>query len=230
MIISLGSACKVREAIQRHMNLPSLETNIFDWVISNFDGILYFIRNIDTPLNKDDFYDTGQKCLSHRIVNHVNIRFDTLHDVIFDNIYESEVQKLVNKYNRRLKRLKNKILNNKTIHFIHLADCIYNHRIPSKNIYVPTIKEVLNFNKLINQINPNCDYYLHILIPPNNCIIYNTEYNYNKLEVDKLRCNNVFVYYLTQDITKEPYKDQCCHWSWYDVFDNIKLLTKQCKK
>lgn len=222
MIISLGCSCKVRDAIQRHIKDYSLETNMFDWVLSNFDSVLYFISNIDKPLITDDFYDTKTQCTTHRIVNHIKNRFDTLHDVDFDKPYETEICALIDKYNRRLSRLKNIILNNETKHFIHLVDCNYNFRTPDKDIHIPSIDDILTFNKLIHNINPNCIYYLHILIPPQNCKNYKKNFNYVKTDVEKLSGNNVFVYFLSQDETLDPGRDQQCrHWSWSDVFNNI---------
>jgi len=224
MIISLGNSCKVREAIQRYLGDSSLKSNFFDWVLSNFDSVLYFITNIHKPLIKDDFYDTEKECFTRRIVNHTNVRFDTFHDVVFDNPYEKEICELIEKYNRRLLRLKNIILNNEKKHFIHLVDCNYNFRTPDKNIHIPSIDDILTFNKLIHDINPNCIYYLHILIPPQNCKIYKTNFSYEKTDVEKLSSNNVFVYFLTQCETVEPYKEQCRHWSWFDVFNNIDII------
>jgi hypothetical protein len=66
-MISLGNSCKVKEAILRHIGKSSSETNMFDWVLSNFDSVLYFINNIDKPLIKDDFLDTKSKCQNHRM-------------------------------------------------------------------------------------------------------------------------------------------------------------------
>ena len=225
MIVSLGNCCKVREAIQRYIKKDSLETNMFDWVISNFNSVLYFIGNINKPLIKDDFYDTKSQCYTHRIVEHKYIRFETLHDVVFNNPYKTEILILLDKYNRRLKRLHEIILSNNKLHFIHLVDFIFNPKLPNKNIYIPSLEELTTFDKLIKNINPNCNYYLHILIPPHHCKIYQTNnLSYDKNEVEKLSSNNVFIYFLTQDETIEPYLWQCRHWSWSDVFENINKL------
>ena len=224
MIISLGNSCKVRAAIERYFRVNSLETNMFDWVLSNFDSVLYFLNNIDKPLVKNDFYDTNIECANHRRVFHVKIRFDTLHDVVFKNPYETEINNLIDKYNRRLIRLKNIILNSEKKHFIHLVDSIFNFRTPNKLIHIPSIDDILTFNQLILKINPNCVYYLHILIPPQNCKYYKTNYDYEKTEVEKLSSKNVFVYFLNEDITIDPVKDQCKHWSWHDVFENIDKI------
>jgi hypothetical protein len=116
------------------------------------------------------------------------------------------------------------ILSDETKHFIHLVDCNYNFRIPNKNIYIPNIQEIITFNQLILNINPNCIYYLHILIPPQECKIHKVNFTYNKTEVENLSSNNVFVYFLSQDETLDPYREQCRHWSWSDVFNNIDKI------
>jgi len=220
MIISLGNSCKVREAIQRYMKVDSLESTFFDWVLSNFLSVLYFIST-DTPLKESDFIKTEKQIGTHRIVHHTSARFETLHDVLFDADYEKEVTELAYKYNRRLTRFKNTISSNETIHFIHLADCEKNDRMPDKNIYVPTLEDIALFDTSIKKINPSCSYYLHIVLPPDNCIFYKKVFDYDKKECDKLISKNVFVHYLTQDVTKEPCREQCRHWSWNDVFDTI---------
>jgi hypothetical protein len=225
MIISLGSSCKVRQAIQRHIKDYNFPTNMFDWVISNFDTILYFISNIDKPLITDDFYDAKDQFNIHRRVNHTKIRFDTLHDAVFDNPCEKEIIAIVDKYNRRLSRLKNIILNNEKKHFIHLVDSNYNFRTPDKAIHIPCIEDILTFNKLIHNINPNCVYYLHILIPPQNCRVYNINFNYVKADVEKISSNNCILYFLSQSETSEtPDTGECRHWSWSDVFNNIDKI------
>ena len=74
---------------------------------------------------------------------------------------------------------------------------------------------------MIKAINPNCLYNLHILIPPHECKIYNTIWDYDKTQIDRLSSNNVFVYFLTHHDDIEPANVNCLHWSWSDVFKNI---------
>ena len=221
MIISLGNSCKVREAIQRFLNCDTLESNMFDWVFTNFSSILYFIENIDKPLIATDFYDTELKCFNHRGVNHCNLRFDTLHDINANESYEEQLPLFLEKYNRRLQRLKLHILSNEKIHFIHLVDCNYNFRLPDTKIYIPNLDEINLFDKFIKNINHQCIYYLHILIPPFECKIYNFSFTIDKEEINKLSINNVFVHYLTIDENVETSNEQCRHWSWSNVFDII---------
>jgi len=224
MLISLGSACKVRQAIQRKLATTSLETNMFDWVISNFESVLYFLQNIDTPITENDFYDTGKTCMEHKIVLHNKIRFESIHDCNINNTYENELPILLEKYNRRLNRLKNHILNinNEKINFIHLVDIIPNSKYPNKQLYIPNASQIEEFHNCIKKINPNCFCYLHILIPPVYCKYYNTSYIFNKNEVNALWNEKTYLHYLEQDESKEPWCDQCQHWSWENVFHFIE--------
>jgi len=219
-LISLGNSCKVREVIQRYQGTSSLETNMFDWVISNFDTVLYFMLNIYKPLIKDDFYDSKLHCLNHRRVHHGKILFESIHDVIFNNSYETEMNAFIDKYNRRLLRLKQLILSDKKIHFIHLVN--FN----GQNIDIPSVQNISIFNQLILQINPNCDYNLHILFPPQNCKLYKTIFEYNKTEIEKLSNKQVFIYFLSQNETDQPLTHQCLHWCWSIVFENIDKINK----
>jgi hypothetical protein len=223
MLISLGGSCKVREAIQRNLNQNSLETNMFDWVISNFDSVLYFLRNIDTPIVENDFYDTGNTCLHHKIIFHKTLRFDSIHDIDSNHIYENELPFFLEKYNRRLNRLKDNILNNKKINFIHLVDIFDNFRVPNQQIYIPSTYQIQEFHNYVKKINPDCICNLHILIPPVYCKFYNKSFTFNITEINKLYLiDKTYIHYLEQDENKNPSFDQCLHWSWEKVFQFIE--------
>jgi hypothetical protein len=235
MLFPLGSACKVRESIQRYLNVDSLQTNIFDWVSTNFDSIIYIISNINTPLKAKDFYefeDTENfyklnveylQSLKKRAVFHKNIRFDTLHDFPINKSYEESLPLFLERYNVRLNRLKTTIMQTENINFIHLLDIIPNHRIPNQNIYVPTVDQIYTFFQKIKKINIYCNCKLHILIPPFYCKHYKKNFIVDSLEIEKIKLiPNVFVHYLYQDEDVKPFHDQCCHWSWDEVYDSIE--------
>lgn len=233
MLISLGNSCKVRAAIYRHTTPSGWETNMFDWVISNFDSVLYFLKNIDKPINKDDFEDTGRLCGPHRIMRNKKIRFESVHDVQGDNPYDEEMQGFIAKYERRLRRLKGLIENEPEIHFLHLVDFIRDDLHLEKKIHIPTKEDIKEFHQAIKNINPNSKYYLHILIPPSHCKYYDGfqkfEFEYNKEEVNNLSSSlnnpkngNVLVHFLTQDENLEHHTHECRHWSWPDVFEVLK--------
>lgn len=223
MLFPLGSACKVRESIQRYLDVKSIETNLFDWMITNFDTILYFIENINTPIKPEDIFDTNNTCIDKRIILHKNARFESYHDFEASVSYEEQLQTVLNKYNRRLKRLKNIILSNEKIDFIHLFDMIDNYKLPDTSVYVPSIQEINRFFEAIKKINPYCNFNLHLLVPPNNCRHYNKHFHIDTDEVNKLKINNVFLHYLTQDYNVETMREKCNHWSWFDVYNKINL-------
>jgi hypothetical protein len=221
MILSLGNSCKVKEAIQRYTNVKS-QSQFFDWMLSNFDSVLYFMKNINTPIHGNNFYLTNEQYYEHKRLNHLHIRFDSLHDILCNQLYEIEKNKFIEKYNRRLIRFKNNIIDEKIIHFIHLVDFIPNPILSNKPIYIPTIEEIKLFDKYIKNINPTCNYYLHILIPPQNCKYYKYNFEYDKNEILQLSSKNIFIYFLSQDHSIDSCNEQCHHWSWSDVFENIK--------
>ena len=225
MLFPLGTSCKVRESIQRYLNVDSLKTNIFDWVFTNFESILYFIENIDTPFKEEDFYDANEICLDSRKVNHKFIRFDTLHDFSIYNSYEDGMELFLNKYNRRLKRLKETIMNNTTIDFIHLVDVNYNHRTPDEQLYIPNVEQIHKFFELIQKINNNCDFNLHILLPPEYCKFYNCNFIIHEDYIHNLKINdNVYIHFMYQDEEVDPVEHQCRHWSWMDVYHFINHI------
>lgn len=228
MLISLGSACKVRQAIQEHLNVDTLESNMFDWVISNFATVLYFIQHIDKPIIDSDFYDTNLSYHKNRLVNHTKLRFNTIHDCDPYQIYETELPLLVKKYNRRLIRLKNHILNEQQIDFIHLVDCEDNHNLSDTKLYIPSSEEVTSFFEGIRKINPMCNVRLHILLPPPNCRtakeFYNKSFVFVPSEIDKLANETTFIHYVEQDENVNTHGYVCKHWNWCKIFDFIDKM------
>ena len=222
MLFPLGSACKVREAIQRFLIKNSLETQMFDWVVSNFKTILYFIKNIDIPLTEDDFIDTNNQPHGHRIVHHKKVRFESIHDCNYQNSYEYELPLFLEKYNRRLNRLKSYIVNNEKIDFIHLLDMSMNDKNTNLQLYIPSVVEISEFFEAIQKINPFLHCNLHILVPPQHCMVYQTFFNYDVNQLELLKINpNIFIHFLSQDENREPHREQCQHWSWHEVFEKI---------
>lgn len=125
VFISLGTSCKVRESIDRYNGFRN-ETNFFDWVLSNFTTVLFVIQNIDHP----EMFLTANKFIknspssnnpTHYIANHVQLYFSSLHDFPVSIEYNDYMIPFLEKYKRRLLRLKNIIMNNNDIlHFIHM--------------------------------------------------------------------------------------------------------------
>jgi hypothetical protein len=84
VFISLGFACLVRQSIDI-FNGFRVETNFFDWLMTNFSTVLFVFQNIDNPssfLTHDKFTDKGiaDNNLAHRIVEHNELYLTSLHD------------------------------------------------------------------------------------------------------------------------------------------------------
>lgn len=219
MLFPLGSSCKLRHSIERFTN-EKRDTNLFDWVLTNFDTILYYLENIDEEIKSDDFYDSNTSIIENKIVNHKKIRFSSVDDFPLSKNYEDNMIKFIDTVNRRLKRFKSTILNSKNIDFIHTLDIEneynfhYNPEFRKSNIYIPTSNSVNKFINLIKKLNSKLIFTLHILIPPSSD-------NYHDLIKPLENINNVNVHYLTKDDNIDLFMYQCRHWSWNEVYTKI---------
>ena len=101
VFIPLGSACLVRQSIDKFFN-SGRPTNLFDWNITNFNTILYVIQNINKPFTSNDFYDMKQICpTNHRMASHKFLSFMIIHDFPTNKTYEEYMPEFLDKYNRR---------------------------------------------------------------------------------------------------------------------------------
>ena len=218
---SLGFACRVRESIQRYLKNNNQQSGFFDWAFVNFDTVLYFIDRIDIPLLPTDFHDKNEICNNHRVITHKYTFMVLLHDLDKNKTFETGINEVVDKYNRRLKRLKEKIMSTDKIDFVHLFSlCQLDPKLGSSKINIPTKDQINSFFKLIYNINPLCKLNLHLLVPPKDCNYTNERFTID-CNLDELIINdNVFIHYLSQDDTMEN-KNSCNHWSWYQVYDKI---------
>lgn len=211
MFISLGFACRVRESIDR-FNTFRLETNFFDWLLTNFTTVLFIIQHINHRerfLTADKFVYKGVSSnnLTHNTVDHSQLFFSSLHDFPVNVSVESYMPAFLEKYNRRLDRLKQLILNQKErIHFVHMI---------AFTMSIPTITDVYNFVMAIKEINPKCNYYLHFFVPPElHC-------EYNKINTLAI-CGNIKVHYLLSNGDKiQASNVQRTDLNWNDTYKHI---------
>lgn len=185
VFISLGTSCKVRESIDRYNGFRN-ETNFFDWILSNFITVLFVVEHIDNPdvfLTHDKFIKNhpSSNNPTHYIANHSQLYFSSLHDFPVDIEYNDYMISFLEKYKRRLLRLKNTIITNtEIIHFIHM--------IPFVSI-LPSIENIYFFIIYIQNISSSCRFYLHLLIPPELHVYAET--------IDTLSiCHNVKIHYM----------------------------------
>ena len=188
VFISLGFACLVRQSIDG-FNHYRVETNFFDWLMTNFSTVLLVFQNLDNPdkfLTTDKFIDKGilENNLTHRCVEHKQINFTSLHDFPAEQSYWDYVNTFIQKYSRRMARLKNIIqTSQEKINFIHYI------AFPN---YIPTIEEIYFFIIKVKEIKQNENFCLHLLIPP--------EIHHLMEKIDKLKiCNNVKIHYMISD-------------------------------
>lgn len=209
-LISLGSACKVRESIDR-FNGFRVETNFFDWLITNFSTVLFIIQNINNSSNfltKNKFVEKGifHNNLTHHTVDHKDLYFSSLHDFPINVDYNVYMDIFLEKYKRRLHRLKEIIMNKREkLHFIHMI--IFESMIPS-------IEEIYKFIMKIKEINPNCNFCLHLLIPP--------ELHYNSIKINSLViCSNVKAHYMLETLQNQPKNEQRLELNWTEIYTGI---------
>lgn len=210
-LISLGFACRVRESIDR-FNEFRVETNFFDWIMSNFSTVLYVFQNIDNPelfLTKNHFKGQApsENNKTHYIANHNQLYFMSLHDFPVEIPFNDYMPTFLETYKRRLLRLKNLILNStEKLHFIHMIGF---------EQAIPTIADIYYFVLAVQKINSNCKFYLHLLIPP--------EFHHKSTVITQLLiCGNIKVHYLTSNPSIEPNGQQRHDLNWSETYKHIQ--------
>jgi len=209
VFISLGFACLVRQSIDI-FNGFRVETNFFDWLMTNFTTVLFIIKNLDNPdsfLTHDRFTDKGMtdNNPTHRFVDHKELYMISLHDFPAEMDYWSYVQTFIEKYKRRMSRLKEMILTcQEKINFIHYIPY-------AKDI--PTLEQVYLFLMAIQGMNPYCNFCLHLLIPPE---LYSSHESINKLQIS----NNVRIHYMQSD--NQIINLQRTDLNWKEIYQHIQ--------
>lgn len=161
-VISLGSFCQVKHNIDIYFG--SSETNLFDWIITDFRAVLSIFNDFEGKLFvKENF--TRDNILMEKHPNlkieNKEIKFICIHDFNADHQnYELTIDRIIEKFLRRLERLKEYIINEENIHFVHILDHFH------LTEYIPKIDDILLFFSLLRKINDKNNIKLHILIPP----------------------------------------------------------------
>ena len=214
-VISLGCACcvvqNIHDNIYKHLGplyaQSGNKTNFFDWVITDFKGIVYLFENLvfrdDQFLSKKHFTSSdvyvspnklhGGWSSVYKKVENKEAKMIFLHDV--EKQYINIPNSFFEKYKRRFERLYYKLLENDIIHFIHCFDFQW------LSPYFPNKEEINTFFKCCKQINPTCNVQLYFLIHPN----YNNEEN-QKLFLEYTSIQNLNVFYLEDKGWKDDWK------------------------
>lgn len=220
-VISFGSAPKVRDSIDRYYGTDR-EINLFDSMICNFNTIHYFLKNMDKNLEENNFTDTG-KCLGdYRIVSFKETRYISISDFPSNLQFKDVLPKFVDTLNRRLKRLKNTISNSKQLDFIHLLDMDINYdfkenpTFPPSKIFIPSEKIINESLEIIKKINPNLNFTLHVLVPPN----YSEDNMFFLNSFKKIK--NLSLHYLIKNDSIDPHGSECRNWNWNNIYNLLK--------
>ena len=211
-LISLGNSCKVKESIDR-FNQVKEETNIFDWVISNFSSVVHIFNSLAHEQENELFHEN--KFINHGIcpnntINcaliHKDMQFQSIHDIHSDISYDLQKHAFIEKYRRRSRRLRETIQHYaQNIHFLYFI---------SFKESIPTINEIYHFIIYTQKMRGNLPFIIHILVPPefhcyrdviNTCII----------------TTNVNVVYMTLDPSIDSFKEQRRNLNWIDIYTSL---------
>lgn len=217
-VISLGHACQVKENINKYYkNLNNRETQIFDWLVTDFKTIIFILHELIKPtelLQRDKFTtdNVNMNCNCwvdgfHKI-EHISIKLISVHDFPITSTFCDTVDTFIETIHRRLDRLHGLITSNNVIHFIHMLD----HQFAA--CYVPTQKDICELFDIIKQINSTCQCHLHILIPP----------KYSDIQIKTIH-NNVYIYHLDDSNPNSEKIDwRNYNFNWDVVFKKIDII------
>ena len=211
-VISLGNSCKVRESIDR-FNSVKEETNIFDWVISDFSAVVYIFNAFengkeDELFHEDKFINNGicPNNTIHCALVHTDMQFHSIHDVHSNISYDLQKHEFIEKYRRRCRRLRETIQNYPhNIHFIYFI---------SFKETIPTINEIYFFIMSIKKLRGELPFVIHILVPPE-------FYCYQDTINSCMITNNVNVIYMTSDPSIDPFKEQRRDLNWSEIYNSF---------
>lgn len=214
-IISIGSACQVKFQIIKHHTKE--ETQFFDWLITDFKTVLFVLKNIDnrewiskTKFTDEPVFKEGRSWNpdNHKI-EHKDIKIISIHDFPSNIPYNDYMSEFLQKYKRRLKRLKLCIKDkSQNIHIVHCIDHQYTEG------YIPTQQDMHELFNTLHNIKNNNNVFVHIAIPP----------KFNYIDTTHLKINDrVFIYYLKVN-DSIPSSWENSNFNWDIIFDNIKKI------
>ena len=211
-LISLGNSCKVRESIDRFNHIKE-ETNIFDWVISNFSSVVHVFNSLahyqENELFHENKFINNGICPNNTIncaLIHKDMQFQSIHDIHSNISYDLQKDEFIEKYRRRSKRLRETLQHcTENIHFLYFI---------SFKESIPTIHEIYYFIISTQKMRGSLPFIIHILVPP--------EFHCYQDVINKcVITNNVDVVYMTSDPSIDSFKEQRRNLNWIDIY---KLL------
>ena len=149
MYISIGSDCVIKKRLEEFYYGTKQVSHMFDWVLSDMNAVSYLLRNSECI--KDENFEIITKTVEgYYVVKHKYCYFVSLHDADVRWGEDSAIYEVVQKYSRRINRLK-ECIKNDIITFIGIYDD-YNP-IHEGNMK-PSVEDVMDFFRTLNDINP----------------------------------------------------------------------------
>ena len=212
MFLSIGSNCSPKENIKNF--ICNAETNFFDYTYEDFNCVVNIFQNINNPnifLEPSNFL-----CIQNNIV-HKSLKFLSIHDKPHNKTFEEYLPIFIETYTRRLNRLKNLLLTNDKIYFLHFIspESLKSYKLHPEASDIPN-EEIINiFFNSVKNINENLNCILVFLIPP-------TISNYFE-KIEKLKnINNLHIHYFTDDKSESDWVLK--NYDWENMFNYVKTL------
>lgn len=199
--ISLGYFCSIASELERY-GLRT-QSSPFDWVISDFEGVLMAIRFHFADFLKYELLYQSKECHSHYRNNKYGINF--YHD--FDKYLslEKQLPKVKQKYDRRIERFY-KTISQPTLFIRYISDEVLVDGVSKELIYIEN-----NYDDIINLIKS---------FNPDNDILFiaNKGVSSDKISIFKVEKDNEDV------VAREPFSKND---DLYNIFSNAYLPNKQ---
>jgi len=216
MIISLGSDCVVKKRLEEFVYNDKQVSHIFDWVLSDLNAVCHILEqymNFNQYFSIDKLSIITKTIENKYAIKHNDCYFISLHDASCD-ISENEAKALiVDKYNRRLQRFVDAILNPENeITFIGLYDK-YNP-IQNGNMKIHD-NDVMRFFKIINKLCPMNTHKLILYTDDDNNLKESIKYK------NRIQILNSKKYINMKDYVSDWYR---FFLNWNDMFFDSKLL------
>lgn len=168
-VVSLGYGCVVKH--QCDIFLGSKATQFFDWLITDFDTVLFVFDRMKSPaaewldpqyFTQDDVYRrNGNWEGSGRKIECKLTKLISVHDVhdLEDTASLATWSKLVDTLRRRLERVKATVQQNPegVVHFIHMVE---------DESTMPSEASLKRFVDIVSKYRPPNSFHLHVLLKP----------------------------------------------------------------
>lgn len=165
-VVSLGYGCVIKHQVDIY--LGSKATLFFDWLITNFDSVLFVLQRIETPesfltpqhFTCDDVYCNASEWegAGRKVENRLT-KLISVHDVhdLEDLNNVKTWHKFIGKMRRRLERIHTIIKTEAFVYFIHMVE---------DDTSVPSTESLSHFVHIILKFRPLDSFRLYVLFKP----------------------------------------------------------------